>query len=35
MSDCNSCHGTGYLKSRCDEPDRVCPICNGTGKDEE
>lgn len=34
-SDCNSCHGTGYLKSRCDEPDRVCPNCNGTGKDEK
>ena len=35
LSDCKSCHGTGYLKSRCDEPDRVCPICNGTGKYEE
>ena len=27
MSDdeCRTCHGTGYIKSYCDEPDRPCP----------
>lgn len=28
---CKSCHGTGYLKSHSDAPDRRCPCCNGTG----
>lgn len=30
MSDdkCSACHGTGYIKSRCDEPDRPCPACS-------
>ena len=32
--DCRYCHGTGYLKSRCDEPDQVCSSCNGTGIEE-
>lgn len=32
--DCRYCHGTGYLKSRCDEPDPVCSSCNGTGIEE-
>jgi hypothetical protein len=34
LRDCESCHGTGYLKSRCDEPDRICPSCHGTGRDD-
>lgn len=34
LCDCEACHGTGYLKSRCDEPDRICPICHGTGRDD-
>lgn len=29
---CKDCHGTGYLKSYCDEPDRKCPSCNGSGE---
>lgn len=32
LSRCKSCHGTGYLKSYCDEPDRKCPSCNGSGE---
>ena len=30
MSDdiCRACHGTGYLKSYCEEPDRPCPWCS-------
>lgn len=31
LSMCKDCHGTGYLKSYCDEPDRKCPSCNGSG----
>jgi hypothetical protein len=32
--DCRHCHGTGSLKSYCDEPDRTCHFCNGTGYEE-
>lgn len=31
---CKDCHGTGYLKSYCDAPDRRCPYCNGSGECE-
>lgn len=30
--DCWLCKGYGYLRSHCDEPDRICPACQGTGK---
>lgn len=29
---CKDCHGTGYLKSHCDAPDRRCPSCDGSGE---
>lgn len=31
---CETCHGTGYIKSYCDEPDKRCHYCNGTGEKE-
>jgi DnaJ-class molecular chaperone len=34
LSKCKDCHGTGYLKSYCDAPDRRCPSCNGSGRCE-
>ena len=32
---CPTCHGTGYRKSYCDEPDSRCTDCEGTGKRTE
>lgn len=32
MEACKYCHGTGYVKSYCDEPDRPCPDCLGEGR---
>ena len=28
---CPECKGTGYFKSYCDMPDRMCYACYGTG----
>jgi len=33
--DCWLCKGYGELKSHSDEPDRICPACNGSGKRPE
>lgn len=33
--ECWLCNGAGFLKSYCDEPDRICPHCNGSGFDED
>lgn len=32
--ECWLCNGAGEIKSHCDEPDRICPACNGTGNGE-
>lgn len=29
---CWLCKGYGELKSYCDQPDRMCPECDGTGE---
>lgn len=38
VTECKTCHGTGYLKSHSDEPDQPCPHCGYTmpedGNDE-
>ena len=32
VKDCWLCKGYGYLPSHSDEPDRICPACQGTGQ---
>lgn len=32
---CKNCKGTGYVKSYCDEPDKRCLCCNGSGLKED
>ena len=33
--ECWVCEGRGEIKSYCDEPDRVCSHCSGTGIEPE